>query len=225
MEFLRIYNRIMLLITWICQYNSSLHQVNRIHNIIIFRSFYLIYMQHLWFAYIIHALSKANVTQKDIAAIIGLYKSTISREVRRNRGGRVSAGLMKILMDSFGNTSPKVMTFWQSRRRTLKWSWRNSTPKKTLDLRTPNEVLFGINPTMNFNVKFRPCYYHWGVCYRPIRRSGVVSHTVVGTIYYRRKFVNGRVGFVVAKQPIWPVVALRLSYGIWMLSFRFAQPW
>jgi len=38
--------------------------------------------------YQIAALLKANVTQKLIAEILDVHKSTISREVRRNRGGR-----------------------------------------------------------------------------------------------------------------------------------------
>jgi IS30 family transposase len=38
--------------------------------------------------YQIHALMKAGHNQSEIATIIGSHKSTISREVRRNRGQR-----------------------------------------------------------------------------------------------------------------------------------------
>ena len=38
--------------------------------------------------YQIYALLKKNHTQRDIADIIGVHKSTISREIRRNSGGR-----------------------------------------------------------------------------------------------------------------------------------------
>jgi transposase, IS30 family len=38
--------------------------------------------------YQIYALMKAGQNQTQIAAIIGCHKGTISREVRRNRGGR-----------------------------------------------------------------------------------------------------------------------------------------
>jgi len=38
--------------------------------------------------YQIYALLKKNHTQTDIAGIVGVHKSTISREIRRNTGGR-----------------------------------------------------------------------------------------------------------------------------------------
>ena len=38
--------------------------------------------------YQIYALQKAHFNQTQIAAEIGVHKSTVSREVRRNRGGR-----------------------------------------------------------------------------------------------------------------------------------------
>jgi IS30 family transposase len=38
--------------------------------------------------YQIYALKKANHNQTEMASIIGVHKSTISREMRRNRGGR-----------------------------------------------------------------------------------------------------------------------------------------
>ena len=38
--------------------------------------------------YQIYALMKAGHTQTEIAALIGVHKSTISRELRRNRGLR-----------------------------------------------------------------------------------------------------------------------------------------
>lgn len=38
--------------------------------------------------YQIYALNKAQMTQKDIANIIGVHKATISRELRRNSGLR-----------------------------------------------------------------------------------------------------------------------------------------
>jgi len=42
--------------------------------------------------YQIYALLKKNHTQTDIAQIIGVHKSTVSRELKRNTGGaRISA--------------------------------------------------------------------------------------------------------------------------------------
>ncbi len=38
--------------------------------------------------YQIYALKKAGLSQTRIAAILGVHKSTISRELRRNSGGR-----------------------------------------------------------------------------------------------------------------------------------------
>jgi len=38
--------------------------------------------------YQIHALKKKDHTQSEIAEVIGVHKSTISRELKRNTGGR-----------------------------------------------------------------------------------------------------------------------------------------
>ncbi len=38
--------------------------------------------------YQIYALRKAGHTQAETAALVGVHESTVSRELRRNRGGR-----------------------------------------------------------------------------------------------------------------------------------------
>ena len=38
--------------------------------------------------YIIYSMLKIGLTQSKIAEVIGIHKSTVSRELKRNRGGR-----------------------------------------------------------------------------------------------------------------------------------------
>ena len=71
--------------------------------------------------YQIFALMKAGNSQTDIAGIIGVHKSTVSRELRRNRGGRGyrPKQARKALLSSVGRA-----------RRKRDWRWMTGTGLK-----------------------------------------------------------------------------------------------
>ncbi len=79
--------------------------------------------------YQIAALVKAKVTQREIAAIVGVDKSTISRELRRNRGrtGYFPAQAQRFALDqrqgkSFARIEERTWALVEDRLRSEQWS-------------------------------------------------------------------------------------------------------
>ncbi len=123
--------------------------------------------------YQISAILQTGYDQTGIAMILGRHKSTISHEIRRNTGlrGYQSKQAQRL---TYERRQAKVRTYihedtWLAVEQLINWDWSpeqislwlktfcailinhamdklNNRPRKWLGLKTPNQVLLGINP-------------------------------------------------------------------------------